>query len=170
MIWFCFLLIHPCPCGYYGDPYHECSCSQNAIDRYLSKLSSPLLDRIDIHMEVQPVNYADLKEVKKGETSKDIRERVDRARQIQLDRYKKENIFSNSQLSPKNIKKYCKLSKEAEIIMEQAFKKYRFSARTYNKILKVSRTIADLDGEDIILEKHVLEAVRYRSIDRQYWG
>ena len=162
--------MNPCPCGYYGDPYHECSCSQNAIDRYLSKLSSPLLDRIDIHMEVQPVNYADLKEVKKGETSKDIRERVDRARQIQLDRYKKENIFSNSQLSPKNIKKYCKLSKEAEIIMEQAFKKYRFSARTYNKILKVSRTIADLDGEDIILEKHVLEAVRYRSIDRQYWG
>lgn len=162
--------MNPCPCGYYGDPYHECNCSQSAIDRYLSKLSSPLLDRIDIHIEVQPVNYSDLKEVKKAETSKEIRDRVNRARQIQLERYKGENIFSNSQLSPKDIKKYCKLSKNAEFIMEEAFKKYRFSARTYNKILKVSRTIADLEGKEVIEDKHILEAIRYRTIDRQYWG
>lgn len=164
------MLIHPCPCGYYGDPYHECNCSQSAIDRYLSKLSSPLLDRIDIHIEVQPVNYSDLKEVGKVETSKEIRDRVNRARQIQIERYKGEKIFSNSQLSPKDIKKYCKLSKTAELIMEEAFKKYRFSARTYNKILKVSRTIADLDGKEVIQDNHVLEAIRYRTIDRQYWG
>mgnify|MGYP000315176496 FL=1 len=162
--------MNPCPCGYLGDPYHQCNCSQGAIDRYLSKLSSPLLDRIDIHIEVLPVDYADLKEVKKLETSRDIRSRVNKARQIQIERYKKENIFSNSQLSPKNIKKYCKLSKDAEKIMEQAFKKYRFSARTYNKMLKVSRTIADLDGEEIIQENHILEAVRYRSLDNKYWG
>jgi len=162
--------MNPCPCGYYGDPYHECNCSQSAIDKYLNKLSSPLLDRIDIHIEVLPVDYTDLKETRKTETSKDIRTRVNRAREIQIERFKKENIYSNSQLSPKNIKKYCKLSKDAESIMEQAFKKYRFSARTYNKILKVSRTIADLDGEEIIQENHVLEAVRYRSLDRKYWG
>ncbi len=162
--------MNPCPCGYYGDPYHECTCSQNTIDRYLSKLSSPLLDRIDIHIEVQPVAYTDLVEGKKAETSKEIRNRVNKARQIQLERYKKDNIYSNSQLSPRDIKKYCKLSKNAKVIMEEAFKKYRFSARTYNKILKVGRTIADLDGEEVIQEKHILEAIRYRTIDRKYWG
>jgi len=162
--------MNPCPCGYYGDPYHECTCSQSAIDRYLSKLSSPLLYRIDIHIEVQPVNYTDLKQVKKVETSKEIRERVNKARQIQIERYKGEKIFSNSQLSPKDIKKYCKLSRDAEMIMEKAFKKYRFSARTYNKILKVSRTIADLDGKEMIHDNHILEAIRYRTIDKQYWG
>lgn len=162
--------MNPCPCGYYGDPYHECSCSQANIDRYLGKISNPLLDRIDIHIEVLPVDYKELKGDKKLETSKDIRSRIKKARNIQRERYKKDNIYNNSQLSPKNIKKYCKLNKSAEKIMKDAFNKYRFSARTYNKILKVARTIADLDGEDIILEKHILEAVRYRSLDNKYWG
>ena len=162
--------MNPCPCGYYGDPYHECTCSQNSIDRYLSKLSSPLLDRIDIHVEVMPVNYKDLNNDTNVETSKDIRERVNLAREIQIRRYKKDKIYSNSQLNPRNIKKYCKLTKEAELVLKEAFNKYKFSARTYNKILKVSRTIADLDAEEKILEGHVLEAVRYRSLDKKYWG
>jgi magnesium chelatase family protein len=168
-----FMLIasmNPCPCGYYGDPFHECTCSQGSIDRYLGKISNPLLDRIDIHIEVLPVNYKELREDKKLETSKDIRNRVNKARKIQLDRYKKDKIYNNSQLGPKHIKKYCKLNKEAEAIMKEAFKRYRFSARTYNKILKVARTIADLDEKDIIIEKHILEAIRYRSLDNKYWG
>lgn len=162
--------MNPCPCGYYGDPFHECTCSQNSIDRYLAKLSNPLLDRIDIHIEVLPVDYKDLQGDRKVETSEDINARVNKSREIQLERYKKANIYSNSQLSPKDIKKHCRLNKGAEKILKEAFKKYRFSARTYNKVLKVSRTIADLDGEDLIIEKHILEAIRYRSLDNKYWG
>lgn len=162
--------MNPCPCGYYGDPFHECTCSQSSIERYLGKLSNPLLDRIDIHIEVSPVAYNELREEKNVQSSKDIRARVEKAREIQLDRYKNKKIYSNSQLRPKDIKKYCKLSDNAETLLRTAFKKYRFSARTYNKILKVSRTIADLDNEEVILEKHVLEAIRYRSLDNKYWG
>ena len=162
--------MNPCPCGYYGDPFHECSCSQSSIDRYLGKISNPLLDRIDIHIEVLPVDYKELRGEKKLEKSKDIRNRVNKARKIQLKRYKEDNIYSNSQLNPKNIKKHCKLNEEADKIMKSAFNRYRFSARTYNKILKVGRTIADLDQEDIILERHILEAIRYRSLDNKYWG
>ncbi|MCF6460559.1 YifB family Mg chelatase-like AAA ATPase [Clostridium sp. Cult3] len=162
--------MNPCPCGYYGDPFHECSCTQSSIDRYLSKISNPLLDRIDIHIEVLPVNYKDLKEDRKLETSQEIRARVNKARKIQINRFKDHNIYSNSQLGPKDIKKYCKLTNEAEFIMKEAFKRYRFSARTYNKILKVGRTIADLDEETMIREKHILEAIRYRSLDNKYWG
>ncbi|QQY80748.1 magnesium chelatase family protein [Keratinibaculum paraultunense] len=162
--------MNPCPCGYYGDPYHECNCTQSNIDRYLSKISNPLLDRIDIHIEVLPVNYKDLRDDRKIDTSEDIRNRVNKARKIQIERYKDKNIYSNSQLETKDIKKYCKLTDEAEFIMKKAFKKYRFSARTYNKILKVGRTIADLDEDDIIRDKHILEAIRYRSMDNKYWG
>lgn len=162
--------MNPCPCGYYGDPYHECTCSQSSIDRYLGKISNPLLDRIDIHIEVLPVNYKDLKNDKKIESSKEIRNRVNQAREIQFDRYKEDNIFSNSQLGPKNIKKYCTLKVEAENILKEAFNKYRFSARSYNKILKIARTIADLDRESIISEMHLLEAIRYRTLDNKYWG
>ncbi len=162
--------MNPCPCGYYGDSLHECTCSQASIDRYLAKISNPLLDRIDIHIEVLPVDYKELRENKKLETSKEIRDRVNNARTIQLKRYEGDSIYSNSQLSPKDIKKYCKLNKEADGIMKEAFKRYRFSARTYNRILKVARTIADLDGQDIIVGKHILEAIRYRSLDKKYWG
>lgn len=168
-----FMLIasmNPCPCGYLGDPFHECSCSQSSIDRYLDKLSNPLLDRIDIHIEVLPVKYEELDDDGKVETSREIRKRVNKARQIQLERYRKDNIYSNSQISSRNIKKYCELSKGAKQMLKNAFDRYRFSARTYNKILKVSRTIADLDESDIILEKHILEAIRYRSLGNRYWG
>ncbi|HHV38746.1 MAG TPA: YifB family Mg chelatase-like AAA ATPase [Tepidimicrobium sp.] len=162
--------MNPCPCGYLGDPFHECTCSQSSIDRYLGKLSNPLLDRIDIHIEVLPVKYEELDHGGKAETSREIRKRVNKARQIQLERYREDNIYSNSQISSRNIKKYCKLNKKAKQLLKNAFDRYKFSARTYNKILKVSRTIADLDESDLILEKHVLEAIRYRSLGNKYWG
>lgn len=168
-----FMLIasmNPCPCGYYGDPLHKCTCSQGNIDRYLGKISNPLLDRIDIHIEVSPVEYNDLKGDRKEEASATIRERVKKARDIQLNRYEGHKIFNNSQISNKDIIKFCKLTNTSEILMNQAFTKYKFSGRTYNKILKVSRTIADLDGEENIQDKHILEAIRYRALDGKYWG
>ncbi|WP_353093866.1 YifB family Mg chelatase-like AAA ATPase [Tissierella praeacuta] len=168
-----FMLIasmNPCPCGYYGDPLHECTCTQGNIDRYLGKISNPLLDRIDIHIEVLPVKYDDLKGDKEEESSSTIRERVKKARDIQLNRYKDHKIFTNSQIPNKYIKKYCKLTNSSEKIMNQAFTKYKFSGRTHNKLLKVSRTIADLEGEEIIQDRHILEAIRYRTLDSKYWG
>ena len=164
------MLIHACPCGYYGDPLHECTCNQGSIDRYLSKISNPLLDRIDIHVEVAPVDYRDLTEETMEETSLQIKERVEIAREIQNKRYKDSKIFSNSQISNKDIEKHCKLKTSSEQIMSMAFEKYKFSARTYNKLLKVSRTIADLDGKASIEDSHILEAIRYRTLDNKYWG
>lgn len=162
--------MNPCPCGYLGDPFHECTCTQASIDRYLGKISNPLLDRIDIHIEVSPVKYKDLKGEKEEESSVEIRKRVNRARDIQLDRYKGMDIYSNSEILDRHIKKHCQLTKKSEKIMDQAFKKYKFSGRTYNKLLKVSRTIADLDSENNIEERHILEAIRYRTLDNKYWG
>lgn len=161
--------MNPCPCGYYGDPLHNCTCSQRSIDNYLKKLSSPLLDRIDIHIEVAPVLYEDLKSNYKEETSNDIKKRVINAREKQKTRFKQLKINSNSQILDRDIKKICKLSKDSEKIMEMAFNKYKFSARTYNKLLKVARTIADLDDEEDISDKHILESIKYRSIDNKYW-
>lgn len=162
--------MNPCPCGYFGDPLHECNCSQRDIDRYLGKISNPLLDRIDIHIEVLPVEYKDLKLSKSEETSASIRNRIEKVRNIQSDRYKNINIYNNSELSNRDIKKYCKLSKTSEKIFEQAFNKYKFSARTYNKILKVARTIADLDDKENIEQQHLLEAISYRTLNNKYWG
>lgn len=164
------MLIQACPCGYFGDPLHECTCSQRDIDRYLGKISNPLLDRIDIHIEVLPVEYKDLQLETEEESSSSIRDRVENTRNIQLDRYKKSKIYSNSQLSNKGVKKYCKLSKTSEKIFERAFQRYKFSARTYNKILKVARTIADLDKSENIEENHLLEAISYRTLNNKYWG
>lgn len=162
--------MNPCPCGYLGDPHHECTCNTNSIDKYLGKISHPLLDRIDIHIEVMPVDYDDLSRNVKTESSKDIRKRVNIARQIQLDRYSNGGIFANGQLTSKGVEKYCELGYEAKKIMKQAFTKFKFSARSYNKILKVARTIADLDKEEIIRENHILEAIQYRSLDKKNWG
>lgn len=168
-----FMLIaamNPCPCGYLSDPLHQCSCTQSNIDRYLGKISNPLLDRIDIHIEVSPVKYEDLKANRQEETSEEIRKRVNRARSIQLDRFNGRGIFSNSEISSSDLNKYCKLDKKSEEIMNQAFKKYNFTGRTYNKLLKVSRTIADLDEEKNINHNHILESIRYRTLDNEYWG
>lgn len=162
--------MNPCPCGYFGDSSNNCNCSPGEIDRYLGKISYPLLDRIDIHLEVSPVKYEELKDNNPSETSKQIRERVDGAREIQYKRYKNHSIYTNSQMNSKEVKKYCKLSKDNQLIMENAFKKYNFSARTYNKILKVARTIADLDNKENIEDIHLLEAIRYRNLNKKYWG
>jgi magnesium chelatase family protein len=161
--------MNPCPCGYLGDPNHECSCTQAQIDKYLSKISGPLLNRIDIQLEVSPVKYDDLRDTAKEESSAEIKKRIIFARNIQLKRYENTGIMTNSELSGKYISKYCRVNKESEILLKNAFEKLGLSARAYNKILKVSRTIADLDGLENIETKHVAEAIQYRSLDRKYW-
>lgn len=158
-----------CPCGYYGDSTHECTCSEREINRYLGKISGPLLDRIDIHIEVTPVAYKDLGSNVTSESSESIRKRVDEARKIQTNRYSKEKIFCNAQLTPKNISKYCKLNNECTKLMEEAFDNLGLSARAYNKILKLARTIADLDKKESIEIQHLAEAIQYRSLDRKFW-
>ncbi len=162
--------MNPCPCGYYGDPIHQCSCSQKNIDRYLGKISGPLLDRMDIHVEVTPVSYNDLGEENTNiESSKAIRHRVDKARLIQVERYKNDGIYSNSQLTTKIINKYCKLDTKSKKLLKDAFSKLGLSARAYNKVLKVARTIADLEGNELIQYHHLAEAIQYRNLDRKYW-
>lgn len=162
--------MNPCPCGYLGDPVHECTCSQRDIDKYLGKISGPLLDRLDIIVEVSPVKYGDLEKRKAKESSKDIRKRVNVARNKQLERYKDVNIFSNGELKGKGINIYCDLNSESKKMMKTAYKKLGLSARAYNKILKVARTIADLDNSESINTSHVAEAIQYRSLDRKYWS
>lgn len=167
-----FMLIasmNPCPCGYYGSKEKECTCSEQAITRYMGKISGPLLDRIDIHIEVTPVKYQKLDSEEKTETSEEIRKRVNKARKIQFERYKEYNIFSNAELTPKLIEKYCKLDKKGKQILQNAFDKLGLSARAYGRILKVARTIADLDGKEKIDVNHLAEAIQYRSLDRKYW-
>ncbi|MDD2495860.1 MAG: ATP-binding protein, partial [Tissierellia bacterium] len=161
--------MNPCPCGYLGDPNHECSCNQGQIDKYLSKISGPLLNRIDIQIEVSPVKYEDLKNDRVEESSKSIKGRIIKAREIQKERYKCIKIFTNSELSGKNIAKFCKVNKESEAMLKTAFETLGLSARAYNKILKVSRTIADLNGSENIETHHVAEAIQYRRLDRKYW-
>ncbi len=136
----------------------------------MGKISGPLLDRIDICVEVSPVKYEKLDNDEKIETSKEIKARVNRARQIQLDRYRKMGIYSNSELTPKLIDKYCKLDENGKQILENAFNKLKLSARAYGRILKVARTIADLDGKQNIEVKHIAEAIQYRALDRKYWS
>ncbi|WP_432665070.1 YifB family Mg chelatase-like AAA ATPase [Wukongibacter baidiensis] len=162
--------MNPCPCGYYNDPKNECSCAPHQVKKYLSKISGPLLDRIDMHIEVFPVEYKELAGKSKGKTSKEIKINIDKARLIQLDRYKKENIRCNSQLPPRLIKKHCELGKEQNNLLEVAFKKLKLSARSYNKIIKLSRTIADLDNSEKIEVKHLSEAIQYRSLDKNFWN
>ena len=161
--------MNPCPCGNLGDPFHQCTCSQTSIEKYLNKISHPLLDRIDIHIEVLPVNYSDLSKESKEISSSDLKSTVEQARLIQQNRNSTKATIYNANLSNKEIKTICKLSKSAELLMSKAFEKYKFSARSYNKILKVARTIADLDQKDIIEDYHLSEAIRYRSLDKKYW-
>ena len=161
--------MNPCPCGFYGSKDKECTCTQNMIDKYIGKISGPLLDRIDIQVEVSPVKYRNLQSNSAVETSKQIKEKVDKARQIQRVRYKEYNIYSNSELTPNLIEKYCKLNKNSERILELAFNNLGLSARAYSRILKVARTIADLELKENIEEKHIAEAIQYRSLDRKYW-
>lgn len=161
--------MNPCPCGYYGSKDKECTCSPQMISKYMGKISGPLLDRIDIQIEVTPVKYKKLDSNENIETSKQIKQRVDMARQIQRNRYKEEKIYSNSQLTPKLIEKYCKLDTAGKNILQAAFEKLGLSARAYGRILKVARTIADLEQSEEIKQKHIAEAIQYRSLDKKYW-
>ena len=161
--------MNPWPCGYFGSKEKECTCTEQAISKYMGKISGPLLDRIDIQIEVTGVKYQKLESNNKIESSKDIQKRVNVARQIQRERYKDEKIYSNSELTPKLIEKYCQIDEESKKILQTAFEKLGFSARAYGRILKVARTIADLAGSTQINKSHIAEAIQYRSLDKKYW-
>ncbi len=159
--------MNPCPCGYRGDPKHPCTCSREAIQRYWSKISGPLIDRIDIHVEVPSVEWRDLTRVSDGESSETIRERVNRARKVQLQRLAGSGIFSNAQMASALIKKHCALDKQSMSFLERAVDKLGLSARAYHRILKIARTIADMEASTDIQPPHVAEAIQYRSLDRR---
>lgn len=157
---------NPCKCGYYLEQSNKCSCTPKMVQQYLGKLSQPLLDRIDIHAEIHPVRYDELNNEVKEETSAVIRERVNRARRIQNDRYKGQGIYSNSELTPALIRKYCELDRSTTSLLKMALERLGLSARTYDRILKVARTIADMDASEKINSEHIAEAIQYRSMDR----
>lgn len=161
--------MNPCPCGFYGSKEKECTCTPQAIQKYMGKISGPLLDRIDIQVEVTPVKYEKLQGNEKIETSAKIKERVDKARKIQQNRYKELEIHSNSQLTPTLIEKYCKLGEKEKQILKKAFDTLGLSARAHDRILKVARTIADLDEKENIEIAHITEAIQYRNLDKKYW-
>ena len=161
--------MNPCPCGYYGSKEKECTCLPDAITRYINKISGPLLDRIDIQVEVNQVKYQNLEDDRPAESSHEMKERVNKARKLQQERYKNYGIYSNSELTPKLINEYYKIDSKTSKILEDAFNRLGFSARAYNRILKVARTIADLDEKQNIELKHVAEAIQYRNLDKKYW-
>ncbi len=161
--------MNPCPCGFFNDPSRECTCTPAMIQHYVSKISGPLLDRIDIHIDMPAVRYRELREDSGGETSDQIRGRVVRAREKQLDRYQGEKMYANAQMSPRQLRKYCNISVDCERLLESAMTRLGLSARAHDRILKVSRTIADLDNAESIATSHISEAIQYRSLDRSYW-
>jgi len=170
-----FMLIasmNPCPCGYFGAeiPNHHCTCEMGAILRYRNRISGPLLDRIDIHVEVPTVSYADLASLPTGDTSAVIRQRVNQARARQHDRFADAGIFSNAQMNSKQLRKYCELDKASHALLQNAIDKMGYSARVFDRILKVARTIADLEGLEAIKSEHISEAIQYRTLDRKYWN
>ena len=161
--------MNPCPCGYKTDPKRECGCAPIQIKKYVSRISGPLLDRIDIHIEVPALKYQELSSNHAGEKSESIRKRVQKARDIQLHRFSHDKIYSNAKMTTRLLKKYCKVDNGSEKIMEMAINKLGLSARAYDRILKVSRTIADLAGEENIQQDHISEAIQYRTLDRENW-
>lgn len=166
-----FSAMNPCPCGYFGDPYHECKCSIHEIRNYRSKISGPLLDRIDMHIDVPSVPYEKLAGEPTGESSEKIRVRVSEARLRQQKRFSgMKGVYANAHMSTKLIRKFCKLTSEGEDILKMAITRLGLSARAFDRILKVARTIADIEGTDEILPHHVAEAVQYRSLDREFWA
>ncbi len=163
--------MNPCPCGYYTDPNHDCTCTVGMIQKYMSKISGPLLDRIDIHIEVPAVKYDELSSERKGESSAMIRERVVEARKVQQKRFADNpRIHNNADMGTREVRRYCKLDDAGSDLLKMAITKLGLSARAYDRILKVSRTIADLEKSDEILPQHVSEAIQYRSLDRELWN
>ena len=164
-------LMNPCPCGYYGDPTHHCVCSPGQIQRYMNKISGPLLDRIDIHCELQAVPFAALTEMKPGEPSEKIRERVIKARQIQEDRFKDfKGIHCNAQMTERMLHQFAEPDAASMDMLRMAMERLKLSARAYSRILKVARTIADLEGSENVLTQHIAEAIGYRNLDRGDWA
>jgi magnesium chelatase family protein len=155
-----------CACGFLGDPVRPCSCGLPQIQKYRSRISGPLLDRLDIQVEVRPVAYRDLAETGGDESSEVVRARVDRARALQLARFRGRAIFCNAQMSARDLRRYCATEPAAEALLEQAMTKLALSARAYTRILKVARTIADLDASEPLRPTHIAEAIQYRSLDR----
>ena len=157
---------NPCPCGYFGDPEKECSCTEHQVNRYFHKLGGPLLDRIDIHMNVARVTFSELHDESEEESSADIRRRVIAARNLQQERYRDLAIECNAGLDRRYLERFCALDKESALVLKRVFDRLHLSARGHDRILKVARTIADLSGEKDICSEHILEAVRYRTLDR----
>ena len=155
--------MNPCPCGFLTDSQRPCTCTPNEVRKYVKKISGPLLDRIDIHIHVPKLDYSDITSQLPGESSATIKERVEAARQIQRSRFIKDNIFCNAQMRHKDVKQHCKLSNDAHLLLKNAFQKLHLSARGYDRILKVARTIADLEYQKEIQEQHVAEAIQFRS-------
>ncbi len=163
--------MNPCPCGFYNHPEKECTCPPGAVQKYLNKISGPLLDRIDLHVEVTPVAFSELSSVHKSEKSEDIRERVIKAMQRQSERYKDNpGVYCNAQMSSKMLKEICVITQAGSNLLKVAMEKLNLSARAYDRILKVSKTIADLAGSDDIKVEHLAEAIQYRSLDREGWA
>ncbi|MDP8211708.1 MAG: YifB family Mg chelatase-like AAA ATPase [Candidatus Zapsychrus exili] len=162
--------MNPCPCGWFTEPKKECHCSPAQIQRYLSKISGPLLDRIDLHLEVPAVSYSALLSENQAESSSKIKERTVAARTIQEKRFKNTEILSNAHMNHNQLKEFCSLGEECKNLIRKAIEELGFSARAYDKILKIARTIADLDTQNEILEEHITEAIQYRSLDRDWWG
>jgi magnesium chelatase family protein len=160
----CNCYLHGCPCGYYGDTNRECRCTPPQIQRYLGKISGPLLDRIDIHIEVPAVKYKDMRSEAVTEDSNDIRERVERAREVQ-----KARGHYNARLPSRMVRKFCRLDEAGERTLEMAVQKMGLSARAYDRVLRLARTIADLSGAEAVSSRHIAEGIQYRSLDRSYW-
>ncbi|MCQ2440750.1 MAG: YifB family Mg chelatase-like AAA ATPase [Clostridia bacterium] len=162
--------MNPCPCGYYGHPTKQCTCSGNMVSKYLNRISGPMLDRLDLHVEVPPVDYNSLNSSVKCESSKEIRERVNKARHIQVERYKGTGITCNSRLTSAMLREFCVMTDDASEYFRRSFDELGLSARAYDRILKVARTIADLSGNELIEKTDIFSAIRFRSLDRKYWN
>lgn len=162
--------MNPCPCGYFGHINRPCTCTASMVSKYLSRVSGPLLDRLDLHVEVPAVQFDELASKKQEESSAQIKKRVDAARAIQNERFSGTNITCNAKMTPTLLHKHCQLNDTAHNLLKSAFEKLGLSARAYDRVLKVARTIADLDGDDVIQAHHAAEAVQYRSLDRKYWN
>jgi magnesium chelatase family protein len=163
--------MNPCPCGYYNHPEKECSCPPGTVGKYLNKISGPLLDRIDLHVEVTPVSFDQIAYTRKNESSAEIRERVIKAREIQTKRFENySEIHSNAMMPPEMVKEICDIGEAGKALLKKAMERLGLSARAYDRILKVSRTIADLAGTEEIRIEHLAEAIQYRSLDRENWA
>jgi magnesium chelatase family protein len=163
--------MNPCPCGYYNHPEKECVCGPGVVQRYLNKISGPLLDRIDLHVEVTPVSFDQMTSERKSESSAEIRERVVEARKFQEDRFSDfPNVFNNAMMTSKMVKETCVINAAGKTLLKTAMEKLGLSARAYDRILRVSRTIADLARTETIEIEHLAEAIQYRSLDRENWA